>query len=452
LHFHSGAGTVTGANFMLEGAEGTKILFDCGMLQGSKIADDKNWEPFPYDPKSVDALFVSHAHIDHVGRIARFVRHGYSGPIYSTGPTREIGLLLLEDSMGVLEKEYRQGVQGERIYEEADVKKAGELWKPVEYHEQIKVGEFSAVLRDAGHILGSAMVEITYNGKKLVYTGDLGNTPAPIVRDTEEITDATYLIMETVYGNRNHEDNKERTDKLRRIIRRSMKAGGTLMIPAFSVERTQDFLYEVNNMVENDEIPDVPIYLDSPLAIKVTDVYAKYTNLFNKATQAVIKSGDDIFKFPGLKRTLKTEESKAIRDDRGPKIIIAGSGMSNGGRIIHHEKLYLPDPHSTLLIASYQAAGTLGRMLKDGAKRVWILGTPVNVRAKIENLDGYSAHKDGDGLFDFVAKASESGVLKKVFMVLGEPASSLYMVQRVRDNLGVDAIAPERGDKVDLEF
>lgn len=450
LHFHSGAGTVTGANFRFVTEGGTQILLDCGMLQGSRIADAKNWEPFAYDPKAIKALFVSHAHIDHVGRIARLVHYGFTGTIYSTAPTKEIGLLLIEDSMRVLEKEREADKREEPLYGAKDVEKTASLWQTVGYHEPTHIDDLQIVLRDAGHVLGSSMVEVTYNGKKFVYTGDLGNTPAPIVKDTEIVKDATYLLIESTYGNRNHEHRNERAEKLKEVIKKSITAGGTLMIPAFSVERTQDLLYEVNEMVEKKEIPPVTVYLDSPLAIKVTAVYKKYESFFNKATQSHIRSGDDIFNFPGLKVTMSTDESRAIHTDPNPKIVIAGSGMSNGGRIIHHERKYLSDPNSTLLLVSYQAAGTLGRMLQDRAKRVWILGTPVNVRAHIEVIGGYSAHKDGDGLFNFVEAGAEH--LKKVFVALGEPASSLFMVQRIRDNLGIDAVAPGAGESVELEF
>lgn len=450
LYFHSGAGTVTGANFLFETEEGTKILLDCGMLQGSKVADDKNWEPFPYDPKEIKALFISHPHIDHVGRIPRLVREGFTGTIYSTAPAKEISLLLLEDSMGVLEKERKQDNKPEPLYDADDVKKAAALWEARDYHDPIHVEEVLVVLRDAGHVIGSAMSEITYNGTKFVYTGDLGNSPSPIVRDTEKVTDATYLMIESVYGNRNHEHRKERAHKLRQAVQETIISGGTLMIPAFSVERTQDLLYEINEMVEAKHIPHIPVYLDSPLAIHVTGVYKKYERFFNSDARAIIKSGDDIFNFPGLTMTLTTDESKAIRNDKGAKVIIAGSGMSNGGRIIHHEKLYLPDPKSTLLLVSYQAAGTLGRVLQDGAKHVRILGTDVPVNARIINIPGYSAHKDSDGLFDFIATCD--GALRKAFIVLGEPASSLYMVQRVRDYLGVQAYAPGGGEKVVLDF
>ncbi|MFA6006764.1 MAG: MBL fold metallo-hydrolase [Candidatus Paceibacterota bacterium] len=449
IYFHSGAGTVTGANFRLVGDEGTQILLDCGMLQGSKVADDKNWDPFPYEPKDITALFVSHPHIDHVGRIARLVRMGFTGTIYSTAPCKDIGLLLLEDSLGVIEKECVHDCRLEPLYAIEDVKKAETMWKTLDYHQTVKVGDYNVLFRDAGHVLGSAMTEVECNGTKLLYTGDLGNSPSPIMHDTEIVKDATYLIMESTYGNRNHEHKEERAEKLKEIIQSTINLGGTLMIPAFSVERTQELLYEVNEMFRDKKLAPVTTYLDSPLAIKVTAVYEKYKNMFNDQARADILKGD-IFKFPGLKMTMTTDESRAILHDTRPKIIIAGSGMSNGGRIIHHERIYLPDPKNTLLLVSYQSAGTLGRVIQDGAKGVRILGEMVPVRAQVVSLPGYSAHKDSDGLFNFVEQCD--GNLQKVFVALGEPASALFMVQRIRDYLGYQAYAPSAGEKAELEF
>ncbi len=448
LTFCSGAGEVTGSNFLFE-AEGAKIMIDCGMIQTRKTADDRNFEPFPYDPKEISALFVTHAHLDHTGRIPRLVSQGYSGPVYSTVPTKKISELMLTDSLGVLEKESRRE-NTPLVYTEPDIKSTMKLWKTVPYHSPVNIGPFSVVLRDSGHILGSAMVEITYNGKKIIFTGDLGNSPAPLLNDTEKITDADYLVMESVYGDRNHEPHEEKRRRTEEAIENTVKSGGVLMIPAFSLERTQDLLFEINNLVENGRIPPVPIYLDSPLAINVTKVYRESEEFFNKKTRHQIKGGDDIFNFPGLKMTLSTEESKEILRSPSPKIIIAGSGMSNGGRIIHHEKNYLPDPKSTLLLVGYQSIGTPGRLLQEGVKHIRILGEDIPVNARVVSIFGYSSHKDSDHLFAFVEDTADR--VKKVFAVLGEPRSSLFLTQRLRDYLGVDASAPERGDRVELLF
>lgn len=449
IQFCSGVGQPTGSNFLFEEPSGKKILIDCGLLQGKKVAEDENREPFPYDPKTIDFLFITHAHIDHVGRIPKLVHDGFRGVIYSTPPTREIAELMLMDSMGVLAKESAHD-QKEPLYVEADVRASMALWQTKGYHQPVVVGEATFVLRDAGHILGSSMVEITIGGKKILFTGDLGNSPAPLLRDTEKITDIDYLVMESVYGDRNHEDRGIRKNLLEDAIEDTVKSGGVLMIPAFSLERTQELLYELNDLVENGRIPEVPIFIDSPLAIKVTSVYKKFEDYFNAQAQHVIKTGDDIFKFKGLRFTLATEESKAIKEIPSPKIILAGSGMSNGGRIIHHEKNYLSDPKSTLLIIGYQIPGSLGRVLQDGGKNVRILGEDIFVNAKVKSIHGYSAHKDSEHLVEFVSTSADS--LKKVFVVLGEPKASAFLAQRLRDYLGLSAVIPSPNERVEIEI
>jgi metallo-beta-lactamase family protein len=328
------------------------------------------------------------------------------------------------------------------------------LWKSVDYHQPLFFGEgdekVTVVFRDAGHVLGSSMIEFAYGSKKVVFTGDLGNSPAPLLRDTEVLTDTDYLLMESVYGDRNHEDRSERDEKLREIILRSVARGGTLMIPAFSLERTQDLLFVLNEMVEHGKIPRVPVYLDSPLAIDITAVYKKYEKIFNHDTQSIIKSGDDIFKFPGLIMTPDTEQSKAINHAPSPKIIIAGSGMMNGGRIVHHAKNYLGDPKNTILLVGYQAIGTPGRLIDEGMKDIMFFGEKVKVRASVEKIFGYSAHKDSDHLAAMVEPLV--GKVKEVFIILGEPKSSFFLAQKISDHYGVNVSVPERGDKVVLDM
>jgi len=449
LTFHGGAGIVTGANFLLENNE-KKILIDCGLVQGEAYCHNCNRDPFPYDPKSIDVLIVTHAHIDHIGRIPRLVRDGFRGVIYSTPSTKELSEISYADSLVLLGEEAREkGILP--LYDAQDVQKTLSLWKTIPYHTSKDIGGgFIFTYKDAGHILGSAMVEITYNSKKIVFTGDLGNSPAPLLRDTEVIEDADYIIMESVYGDKNHEPKEERTGKLQAIIEETIKKGGVLMIPAFSIERTQILLYEINNLVEDEKIKSIPVFLDSPFAIKATKVYKRHIENFKKEVQEEIKSGDNIFEFPQLKFTETVEESKHINDVHGPKIIIAGSGMSHGGRILHHERRYLPDSKSTLLLVGFQAAGSLGRILQDGAKKVTIFNKEVRVKASVVNLRAFSAHKDSDHLIEFISNTADR--VKKVFVVMGETKASLFLVQRLRDYLGVDAVAPEQGDSVEIEM
>lgn len=446
--FYGGIGEVTGANFMIDDAiSSLKILIDCGLFQGSKEMEEKNAEHFAYDPKDVDYLFVTHAHLDHVGRIPKLIHDGFRGKIYSTAPTKEIAEFVLNDSLGLLKKEN----DGQEMYfNEQDIRQAMSLWETVEYHQEISIGDIKVVARDAGHILGSTMYEFTRNGHKLVFTGDLGNSPSPLLPDTESLSGVNYLIMESVYGDRNHENRDDRHNLLEDVIEDTMRAGGTLMIPAFSVERTQEMLFEIENMMEHSRIPLAPVFLDSPLGIEVTDIYKKYASYLNETAREFIKTGDGIFKFPQLHQTLSTEQSKAIFQSNPRKIIIAGSGMSNGGRILHHEKHYLPDSKNTLLLVGYQEIGSTGRILQEGAKMVKIMGDEIPVNAKVVSIHGYSAHKDSDHLLEFVDQTSDT--LKKVFVCMGEPRSSLFLVQRLRDYIGIDAIAPDLEQVVEIEF
>lgn len=451
ITFYGGVGTVTGANFLLESLK-TRILVDCGLLQGTSEAYEENKKPFPYDVKSADFLFITHAHLDHIGRVGKIVRDGFRGTIYSTPETKEIALPMLTDALKVMEMNAKQlglNVSQDKVteaplYSLSDLDTAFQLWKTIPYHVETKIGEdFSVYLKDAGHILGSAMYEFKYDGKKIVFTGDSGNSPTPLLKDTEPITDADYLIVDSVYGDRNHEDKHIRDEKFRRIVTETIQNGGALVIPAFSIERTQVILYELNNLVEDKKIPSVPIFLDSPLGQKVTDIYAHHIADFNSGIQKEVKGGDNIFNFPKLVITHGSRDSMEIVNTANPKIVIAGSGMSSGGRVVWHELHFLPDPKSTVLLMGYQAIGTLGRRIQDKPREIEIKGQTVPVRARIEMISGYSSHKDSDGIVAMVEETKKS--VKKVFVVMGEPKSSTFLSQRLRDELEVDAIYPERG-------
>ncbi len=450
ITFETGVGTVTGANFLMELGQGNeksdvpkKILVDCGLVQGEKFADDENRKDFAYDPSIIDYLFITHAHLDHVGRIPKLVKDGFKGVIYSTPETRSLGRLILDDACELLARAAkREGLSP--IYEKVDVEKAFTQWQEISYHVKTPFdGGFEVYLQDAGHILGSTMFNFLIDGKKIVFTGDLGNSPTPLLKDTEKLDGANYLIMESVYGDRNHEPKSERREKLKTFINETLAKQGTVMIPAFSLERTQVILYELNELVEGNEIPHVPVFVDSPLATKVTDIYKGSKNYFNPKTQSQIAGGDDIFDFPRLSFTLTGEDSRSIEHTKGPKIILAGAGMSSGGRVTHHEITYLPDARNTLLLVGYQSLGTLGRKLQDGAKEVIINGEHVRVNARIESIEGYSSHKDSDHLVEFVGDSKDT--LKQVFVVMGEPKASLFLAQKLRDYVDVNAIYPERG-------
>ncbi|MEK7184596.1 MAG: MBL fold metallo-hydrolase, partial [Patescibacteria group bacterium] len=360
ITFYSGVGSVTGANFLLElskdnqSQRSTKILVDCGLIQGDRVAQARNREKFAYDPKDIDMLFVTHAHLDHVGRIPKLVKDGFTGVIYSTEETMKLAELILTDALSLLSRDaIKDGL--EALYEKDDMIKAFSLWRTIPYYTETNIelnddSQLTVYLKDAGHILGSSMIQFKYNNKNILFTGDLGNSPTPLLRDTDSISGSEYIVMESVYGDRNHESKEERENKLKDIINNTMARGGTLVIPAFSLERTQVILYEINKLVESKSIPQVPVFMDSPLAIKVTDIYKNSIDLFNERARGEISGGDDIFNFPKLSFTVSSEDSKTIDHTKSPKIIIAGSGMSVGGRVIHHEEMYLPDSKNTILL------------------------------------------------------------------------------------------------------
>lgn len=449
LGFYGGVGSVTGANFMLDTGD-LAILVDCGLVQGDKFAMEKNAEVFVYDPKAVDILLVTHAHADHIGRIPKLVRDGFSGKIYSTHPTKELAGVMMRDALKVMQYEANKFGQ-EVLYEEKDIDTCLNLWQTVDYEEKFTLGtDIKAWYTDAGHILGSGMIHLVRGDKKIVFTGDVGNVPQPLLRAPVIPKDYDYLVMESVYGDRLHEEVAERTALLRHYIEEARSKNGTLIIPAFSLERTQAMLFEINNMVEAGDIEPLPVFLDSPLAITVTGIYRKYTSYLRPEIQNQIKNGDDIFDFSGLKMTDSIKESEAINRHKGAKIIIAGSGMSHGGRILRHEKEYLDDANTILLLVGYQSVGSVGRLLQDGSKNLVIDGEKVKVKAKIAQIRGYSGHADRDQLLELVAHGGEKA--KKVFVAMGEERSALFLTQRIHDYLGIDVIAPDLNYEEVIEF
>lgn len=447
LTFYGAAKQVTGSNFLLESG-GQKILIDCGLHQGGNFCERHNFEPFPYDPKEISAVFVTHPHIDHVGRLPKLYKDGFNGRIYSTFPARDFAKILLLDSEHILLQEaekFKQPV----IYGVREVEELMMHWDGVEYHAPIKTGNFTVNFYNAGHILGSAFIVVEAEGKKILFSGDLGNSPAPIIGKREDPSyDIDYCLMESTYGDRLHDPLNTRREVLEDMIEDTVKAGGVLMIPAFAMERTQELLFELNELVENGRIPQAPIFIDSPLAIKLTEVYKNYYRYFDEETKKIIESGESIFSFPGLKMTLTTDESKRINDVPPPKVIIAGAGMSNAGRILHHERRYLSDPNSTILIVGYQAQGSLGRKIIDGAKSVKIFGEEVPVRCRIKTASGYSAHADQSQLLDWIRPMRRG--LKQIFLVHGEEEAASVLSRKIIDEFAIEAIVPEFGQFYNL--
>lgn len=453
LTFCSGTRSVTGANYLLE-TEHSKILVDCGLIQGTRHTEKQNYEKFPYDASQIDAVFITHAHIDHTGRLPKLVKDGFHGKIYMTRPTRDFSEIMLEDSQGLMAYEAKREKK-KPLYTKQDVLKTFDFIEGVDYDKKIQITpDIKVRFRDAGHVLGSAIIEIFINAGReirVVFSGDIGNPPVPLLKPTTFIKEADYVVMESTYGDRQHESIDKRKNLLEDVIEDTIARGGTLMIPAFAIERTQELLYELNSLVENHRVPEAPVFIDSPLAIRATEIYKKYPEYFNKEAIYLIESGDKIFQFPRLKLSLTTEESKAINDVPPPKIIIAGSGMSTGGRILHHERRYLRDPNSTILFIGYQVVGSLGRRILDGAQEVKIFGETLPVKCEVRAIGGYSAHADQDKLRAWVKHIKEGRrELKKVFVVQGEEGPALALVQLLRDHLGIDATAPMLGERVEL--
>lgn len=449
LGFYGGAGKVTGSNFLVEGNRG-KILIDCGIEQGADFAEADVYGQFKYDVKSIDALVVTHAHLDHIGRIPKLVKDGFRGNIYMTPPTRDLSELILLDSTGIIREEaMRRGIAP--LFEEQDVRNSLSLVKTLDYHIEKEVASgLSIYLRNTGHILGSCSVRIKdFEGVAVAFTGDIGNSPSPLLPDWEPISDADVLVMESVYGDRLHPQRIERVAALRDALKRAITRGGTILIPAFSLERTQLMLYELSNFFDTGDLPRIPVFLDSPLAIRVTEVYEKWgLSFFKPETEDEMKREGSIFEFQFLKKTSAREDSAAIEKTPGPKIIIAGAGMSHGGRIGRWEARYLPETSTTLFMVGYQAPGTPGRHIIEGDPSVYLNGSEIKIRAKVEKLDGWSAHADRDGLLKFAESCLSSrseGRLKTIFTVLGEPSAERFLAQRIHDYLGVRATVPELG-------
>lgn len=446
--FYGGAGSVTGANFLFDTGE-KKVLVDCGLTHG-KAYCEQGCDGFEYDPAGIDILFVTHAHADHIGKIPKLVKDGFRGVIYSTPATKDLSEVMFDDALMILAQEARK-MNRLPLYEKEDVSKALSLWKELEYHEKFEMGDdVSTQFLDAGHILGSTMIEFARDGRKIIFTGDLGNSPALLLPDTEKISSANFLLMESVYGDRNHEERDKRTEKLAETLIRNYKKRGTLLIPAFALQRAQILLYEIKKLVESGKVPEMPVYFDAPLATRVTEVFYRYKNLFNDQVKEMMNKGDDIFDFPKFVTVHDARKSRTIDKEKNPKVIIASSGMSIGGRVRLHERKLLEGKKNTILFIGYQAMGTLGRKIQEGRKKVFIDGKKIHVRASIETIRGYSGHKDSDHLVEFVSDTADT--LEKVFVAMGEPQSANFLAERIGKKFGIETFIPKIGDDIEIHL
>lgn len=439
ISFHGAAREVTGSCTLVENGR-SRILVDGGMFQGSAFADAKNFRDFGFDPRTIDAAILTHAHLDHCGRLPKLTKSGFRGKIYATPPTIKLAKLVLEDAEQVMEDDYKKEYRP-KLFEREDVDRTMSLFVPTEYDRRIKLDGISFRFRDAGHILGSAFVEIEEaGGARIAFSGDLGNVPDPILKPTAQLAEQDALVIESTYGNRLHEEMGQRQSELKTCIERTIKQKGVLIIPAFALERTQELLIELHHMMEQGGLPAVDVYLDSPLAIKASDVMREYPTYYNKATMHEAMSGEDVFKFPGLRMTLSRDDSKTINEAPRPKVIIAGAGMMNGGRIRHHLVRYLGDPRSTVLIIGYQSHGTLGRRLYTGEKKVDVLGERIDVKAQIVSIGAYSAHADQRQLLNWVAHAEK--IPSRIFCNHGEENASAALATRITEDFRIEADVP----------
>ena len=463
--------TVTGSNFLVEGA-GKKFLVDCGMYQGSAADEFENEEPFLFNVNEIDFMLLTHAHIDHSGRIPKLYNEGYRNQVIATKATCDLCSIMRPKSghiqeMEVEKKNKKRERKGEEplppLYTAADAAKCLEIFRPVQYDEIIDIDENIKVrFNDAGHMLGSAIIEVwvTENGKteKIVFTGDLGNNDIPLLSPPTMIENTDYLVMESTYGNRLHMRNDDKAKIFLDVVYETLEKGGTVVIPSFAVGRTQEILYELNRIKEDEhdeefykkykKLMSVPVYVDSPLAISATEVFKENMNLFNEETQKIINEGDNPLEFSGLKFTRTADESKALNASQESSIIISASGMCEVGRIKHHLKHHLWEPNSTILFVGYQAPGTLGRRLVDGEKKVKIFGEEIAVNARIEYIEGYSGHADQEWLMNFVYSFTYPP--KHIFLVHGEPEGQIVLKQKLEENTNIPITIPDFGESYEL--
>lgn len=468
IKFCGASSGVTGSCHLLT-TENHKILLDCGLFQGGKAQDALNHEPFPFDPAEIECVILSHAHIDHCGRLPLLVKQGFTGKIYCTDATADLLDVMLKDSGFIQEKDAEwKSRRNERagkppvepLYTYLDACEALKYVEPVLYDQLIEINEnMRVVFNDAGHILGSSIVELWVKegdkDSKIVFSGDLGMIDRPILRDPTVIKKADYVIMETTYGNRNHPENSTSINQLADIVLKTIKRGGTVVIPSFAVGRTQELIFEFNKLYLEDEryreqLENLQVYVDSPMATTATEVFRKNAQVFDEETKNYILRGDNPLDFKNLHFTRSTAESQALNMNREPKVIISASGMCEAGRIRHHLKHNLWDARNSIIFVGYQAEGTLGRKLVEGAKEVALFGEVVNVNAEVYNLEGFSGHADQNGLFAWVSGFQQRP--KQIFLVHGEEDSKVDFAKLLKDRLGYDPVVVHGNSEFELDM
>ena len=463
LSFLGAAQNVTGSRYLLE-TNGTRVLVDCGLYQERDFRE-RNWDMFPVPPDSIDAVLLTHSHLDHCGLLPRLARYGFRGEVYCTDAAAEITQIMLLDSAHIQEEDAaakrrrhkRAGITGAYpeipLYTADDARNCFPLFAPVKYGDKVQVsGGITATFHDAGHILGSAMIEVEFgqNGDRrtAIFSGDVGRWDKPILQDPTIFSEADYILVESTYGNRLHEDQKGINDMLADVVNSTVKAGGNVVIPSFTIGRAQEVMYYLNQLLIEDRIPHLMVFVDSPMAISAIEVFKRHPELFDEEMIGLVDHGESPFDFPNLKLTRTTQESKAINYIRGTAIIIAGSGMCTGGRIKHHLVQNISRRESTILFVGHQAVGTLGRQILEGEEEVRILGQMHYVRARIAQISGFSAHADRDELLRWLSGLQKPP--RHVFVTHGEPDSAKYFANLLREQKGWKVSTPKYQDEVVL--
>jgi metallo-beta-lactamase family protein len=458
ITFWGAARTVTGSMHEIA-VDGHRFLLDCGLYQGRRQESFERNSRLPVPSRSIAAVVMSHAHIDHSGNLPSLAKNGFSGPVYATPATSDLCDAMIKDSAFLQEKDaeflnrhrerFKKKEEVQPLYRMADAERILERFHPVGYHEnQNLTGELSFQYYDAGHLLGSAATHLTYrrNGRqtRLVFSGDVGRKGLPIIRDPERLPEADYLIMESTYGNRLHAHEGVVSEKLAGVINRAAERGGKIIVPAFAVGRTQQLVLLLHELIQRKAIPNIPVFVDSPLAVNATEVFRRHTECYDAETARFLHDGADPMSFGLLRYIREASESKTLNDMRGPMVIISASGMCEAGRILHHLRNNVEDPRSTILIVGFQAENTLGRKIVEKQFEVPIFGEPMRLRAEVVTINELSGHADRGELLEWMRPLAQT--LKRVFLVHGEPVQSEPLAAAIKETYGLEAVIPNRGD------